>query len=93
MRVGLREANQHFAKVIRAVRRGREVVLTDRGKPVAVVKPVRENEEDRLRRLAAEGVLTPAVRSEPMGWPSQPAVPAGGESIATAVSRDRDETA
>ena len=31
MRLGLREANQHFSKAIRAVKAGQEVVLTERG--------------------------------------------------------------
>ena len=30
MRLGLREANQHFARTFKAVRAGKEVVLTDR---------------------------------------------------------------
>ena len=37
MRLGLREANQKFSQAIKAVRQGQEVVLTDRGKPFAVI--------------------------------------------------------
>jgi antitoxin (DNA-binding transcriptional repressor) of toxin-antitoxin stability system len=42
MRSGLREANQPFSRIVRAVREGREVVLTDRGRPVAVGRPLPE---------------------------------------------------
>jgi antitoxin (DNA-binding transcriptional repressor) of toxin-antitoxin stability system len=38
MRLGLRETNQHFSKAIKAVKAGKEVVLTERGKPIAVTK-------------------------------------------------------
>jgi antitoxin (DNA-binding transcriptional repressor) of toxin-antitoxin stability system len=31
MRVGLREANQRFSRLVRAVKLGREVILTERG--------------------------------------------------------------
>ncbi|MGH9257788.1 MAG: type II toxin-antitoxin system Phd/YefM family antitoxin [Vicinamibacterales bacterium] len=31
MRLGLREANQRFSKAVKAVRAGKEVILTDRG--------------------------------------------------------------
>ena len=31
MRMGLREANQRFSKAIKAVKGGKEVVLTERG--------------------------------------------------------------
>jgi prevent-host-death family protein len=44
VRLGLREANQRFSKAIRAVRAGREVVLTERGHPIAVIKPIKDND-------------------------------------------------
>jgi len=31
MEVGLREANQHFSRIMKAVRAGEEVMLTERG--------------------------------------------------------------
>ena len=42
MRLGLREANQRFSQTIKAVRAGKEVVLTDRGHPIAVIKPIKD---------------------------------------------------
>jgi prevent-host-death family protein len=38
-RVTAREANQHFAKVLSAVEDGEQVVISKRGKPVAVMSP------------------------------------------------------
>ncbi len=65
MRIGLREANQHFSKAIKAVKAGREVVLTERGKPIAVIKPLqRENKiEAAIRRLEADGILRSGPKS------------------------------
>ena len=40
MKLGLREANQHFSKAIKAVRGGKEVILTERGRPIAIIKSV-----------------------------------------------------
>ena len=37
--VSAREANQHFAKVLSAVEGGEQVVISKRGKPVAVMSP------------------------------------------------------
>ena len=64
MRMGLREANQNFSKAIRAVKAGKEVVLTERGKAIAVIRPVyaEEQEEETIKRLVAEGFLRPAIR-------------------------------
>jgi prevent-host-death family protein len=38
MRMGLREANQRFSKAVKAVKAGEEVVLTERGTPIAVLR-------------------------------------------------------
>jgi prevent-host-death family protein len=61
MKLGLREANQRFSKAIKAVRAGKEVVLTDRGRPFAVIKPIRkdETEEAVLQAMADEGLIVP----------------------------------
>jgi prevent-host-death family protein len=82
MKLGLREANQHFSKAIRAVRDGKEVVLTERGRPIAIIKPVREqpSEETALRAMADEGLitlpsrkgLTPAPRWKPINIKGKP---------------------
>jgi prevent-host-death family protein len=49
MKLGLREANQHFSKAIKAVRAGKEVVLTERGRPIAAIKPVKQSAPKRQR--------------------------------------------
>jgi prevent-host-death family protein len=43
---GIREARQHLSAILDEVRKGREVVLTDRGRPVARIVPL-ENESAR----------------------------------------------
>jgi antitoxin (DNA-binding transcriptional repressor) of toxin-antitoxin stability system len=94
MRLGLREANQKFALAIRAVRAGQEVVLTDRGQPLAVIRRIRgDDPEARLAALAAEGVVRPAPHLKPMPQPRWRPEPITGEAIAETISRDRDETA
>jgi prevent-host-death family protein len=63
MQVGLREANQHFSRIMRAVRDGEEVVLTERGKPFARIVPMRRNrEEAAVRQMVKEGLLRPAEK-------------------------------
>ena len=60
-RFGLREANQDFARLVRIVRSGEEVLLLDRGKPLAVVRPV-VSQDQVLERLTARGLLLPAKK-------------------------------
>jgi prevent-host-death family protein len=57
-RFGLREANQKFSRLVRAVRAGEEVVLLDRGRPIARVVPV-VDPASIDERLKARGLLLP----------------------------------
>ena len=93
MRMGLREANQSFSKAIKAVKSGREVILTERGKPIAVIKSLepRGDTDAALHRLEAEGILRRGPKcGKPMPAWSAP-VPIKGKSIANSISEERDE--
>lgn len=91
MRMGLREANQQFSKAIRAVKAGKEVVLTERGKPIAVIKPLeaKEGDEAVIRRLESEGVLRPALKRGRM--PDFKPVRIKGKPLSATVSEEREE--
>jgi prevent-host-death family protein len=67
-RVGLREANQRFSEIVKLVRGGQEVVVTDRGKPIAVLKPFGSpaGPDGAIRRLEQRGVLRPAAKRTPL---------------------------
>ena len=94
MKLGLREANQKFAQAIRAVRAGQEVVLTDRGQPIAVIRRVAiDDEAARLETMTAAGLITPATRPTPMPRPRWRPETVRGEPMSETVRRDRDETA
>jgi prevent-host-death family protein len=93
MRMGLREANQRFSKAIKAVKAGKEVVLTERGKPIAVIKPLKpiEDEQAIVDRLEAEGILRSGPKSgKPMPvWQSP--VRIKGKPMSQTISEERDE--
>lgn len=60
--VGTRELKDRLTHYLRLVRKGTTLIVTDRGKPVAVFKPARREEggdvEGLLAGLAAEGGLS-----------------------------------
>lgn len=93
MRLGLREANQQFSKAIKAVRAGKEVVLTERGQPIAVIKPIKGDhfEEAALQAMADEGLVTPAARRGPTPAPRWRAVKAQGKPLSHTVIEDRED--
>ena len=93
MKLGLREANQHFSKAIKAVRAGKEVVLTERGQPVAVIKPIKteQTQEAALRAMANEGLITLPSRKGPMPAPRWRAVRVKGKPLSQTIVEDREE--
>jgi prevent-host-death family protein len=61
--VTAREANQRFARLLSSVEDGEQVVITKRGKPVAVVSPCRPDLSEE-RKAAIEHLRK--VMSEPV---------------------------
>ncbi|MEO5822847.1 MAG: type II toxin-antitoxin system prevent-host-death family antitoxin [Vicinamibacteraceae bacterium] len=64
---GIREARQNLTSLLDDVRKGRQVVISDRGRPVAMLVPVRAQEgfpdlkPVRRRMQAARARLSQAV--------------------------------
>ena len=93
MRMGLREANQQFSRAMKAVKAGKEVILTERGKPIAVIKPLQQEEtlDAMIRRLEAEGILRPALKRGPMPRPTWKPIRVKGKPMSQTISEERDE--
>lgn len=70
------ETKARLSEVLRIVKTRREVVITERGKPIAKIVPFDEEEaeslEQRLERLAASGQLVPAPAAPGHDPPSAP---------------------
>ena len=63
--VTAREANQVFSRILKAAESGETVVITRRGKPVAIIAPYRTR--DREREQAIERIVTMMRRGLPIG--------------------------
>jgi prevent-host-death family protein len=92
MEVGLREANQRFSTIIKAVRRGEEVLLTERGRPLARLVPVRPAEQPdvAVKRLEAMGLLRASAKASPM--PAWVPRPIRGASMAQTLREERESS-
>lgn len=64
--VGIRNLRDRLTRYLASVRRGGQLVITDRGQPVAVLSPYRRRgrstREDRLKTLLSSGHVAPAER-------------------------------
>ena len=93
MKLGLREANQQFSKAIKAVRAGKEVVLTERGQPIAVIKPIKERDARgvAMQAMVDEGFLKPASRKGLTPTPRWRPVKVKGKPLSQTVIDDRKD--
>jgi prevent-host-death family protein len=62
--VGIKELRDSLSRYVETVREsGEEVIITDRGRPVAKLTPL-EPWDERFRRLVAEGAITPPLEPD-----------------------------
>ena len=92
MKMGLREANQNFSKAIKAVKAGKAIVLTERGKPIATIRPVKPatGQDDELQPLRDEGFLMPRPKVVTRRTKAKQPL-ASGLSISEVLRKERDE--
>jgi len=77
--VGIREAKIHLSHLMKKVRQGREIVITDRGKPVGKIVPINNLRlplAERVDDLEMRGII--AEKKSP-SKPLPPPIPAPGE--------------
>jgi prevent-host-death family protein len=88
--VGIRKLRDELTRQLGRVRRGKRLIVTDRGKPVAVLIPYGQDEqssrEARLRALLAGGHVAPAQR--PFSA-NPPLVKGCGPLASDLIGRDR----
>ena len=80
---------------MRAVRAGTEVVLTERGRPIAVIKPIKEADaqEAALQEMADEGLITLPSRKGPMPPPRWRPLKIKGKPLSQTIIDDREDRA
>lgn len=85
--VGARELKTRLGTYLRAVRRGKTLVITDRGEPIAELRPLQDDFERKLAKLRASGLIgggNGRLR------PFEP-IRIGGASVESAILEDRDD--
>lgn len=86
--VGARELKVRLGTHLRRVRQGHTLVVTDRGEPIAELRPINRRGRDAiLARLEALGAVTRPTRRL---VPFRPIKSRGG-SVAEAIVEDRDD--
>jgi prevent-host-death family protein len=91
-RIGVKELKNHLTHYLRRTRKGEEIIVTDRGRPIALLQQIEAGRpgtrESRLAQLSSLGkiilpTVTPSKRLKPLAY--------RGPSISRALVDDRDE--
>ncbi|MEM1182533.1 MAG: type II toxin-antitoxin system prevent-host-death family antitoxin [Acidobacteriota bacterium] len=91
--VGSRELKTRLGTYLRLVREGMTLIITDRGRPVAELRPLTERDDllhYRLYDLAAQGVIGSEVSSRQSLDHFEP-IRSRGAAASDAVLEDREE--
>ncbi|MFE1786137.1 type II toxin-antitoxin system Phd/YefM family antitoxin [Streptomyces sp. NPDC059506] len=85
--IGLRDLSHHTSRIVNRVRQGEVIEVTDHGKPILRLVPIKEGESVR-DRLISEGRLRPALTTE---LPAEISFADEGPSPSEALADLRDE--
>ena len=88
--VGARELKTRLGSYLQRVREGRTLVVTDRGQPIAELRPLASDDSlsAALLRLSAQGTVTLPIRNS---LPAFRPIRSRGASVADAVREDRED--
>lgn len=90
--VGIREAKANLSKLLRMVEKGKEVVLTDHGRPVGKLVPIDKGAlplSSRIKQMEEAGILEPLTGKGPRRLPPPIPVEKGMAQMLLAQDRER----
>lgn len=91
---GVADLKARLANYLKQVKSGNEILITDRGLPVAKLVPIdaAQKQDSRRQRLAAGGLLRLGKRRMPRSLLEPPKGPADiGKDVLSALLSERDE--
>jgi len=89
--VGIRDAKLNLSKLLKRVQQGEEVLLKDRGRPVARIVPIDTGSlllSERIKRLEEQGVIEPIPKKHRKTLASP--IPVSGGIAQSFLQEDRD---
>lgn len=85
--IGIRELKARLSTYLRRVRAGETIIITDRGKPVGRIVPVKQSIQNQLEVLREAGIISWDGESLPQMAPV--ARIQGGQTVAVILIEDR----
>lgn len=89
-RVGVRELRQNLSRWLRRVENGESFEVTDRGRPVAELRPL-PPDDDVIARLVREGRVVQVGRGSLADLPPPPPAPPGSRPLSEVLDELRED--
>jgi prevent-host-death family protein len=91
IRIGVREAKIHLSRLLEDIQNGKEIIITNHGKPVGKIIPVPQESlslEERIERMERQGLIGPRRAKEETSLPAP--LPLPDEIAQRYLQEDRD---
>lgn len=91
IRIGVREAKIHLSRLLEDVQKGKEIIITNHGKPVGKIIPVPQESlslGERIERLKRQGLIAPRTAKEESPLPAP--LPLPDEMAQRYLQEDRE---
>lgn len=90
-RVGVRELRQNLSRWLRRVERGETFEVTERGRPVAELRPLGAD-DDLITRLVRQGRIARVGQGSLADLPSPPQAPPDARPLSELLDELREDT-
>lgn len=85
---GIRELKSRLSSILRQVKAGETVVITERGKPIGRIVPIAQSADEQLKHLAEAGLIAwDGAKLQPM---APIARVQGEQTVASLLLEDRE---
>jgi prevent-host-death family protein len=91
-RVGVRELRQNLSQWLRRVENGESFEVTERGRPVAELRPLPPATDDLIARLVSEGKIARVATRDLADLPPPPPTPPGARPLSEILDELREDT-
>ena len=91
-RVGVRELRQNLSRWLRRVENGESFEVTDRGRPVAELRPLAPAPDDLIARLVSEGKIARVATRDLADLPPPLPTPPGARPLSEILDELREDT-
>lgn len=87
---GIKEIRDNFTQYLKRVKQGEEIIVTERGKPVALLKPIPEGKGvlEKLESAAMKGLIR--LPQKKGNIPIHKKIKLSGKSLTEVILEDRE---